>query len=303
MECSVYIGNEAIHAVMGRAGRKGVQIERVCSEPLAPGAVIGGVFIDEAAVKAALCSLWGCSHLPQRGVRLVVGGRSVFLKRSVVPTLSRGKLQRVLVDEFPEVEDPAELLYDYAVLTPRLPEGGGAVLCTAAPRAFIQSYRQLFASAGIGLRSAELNIGGLIKVARLSAALQRESCVVVVLDDLGVDLTLLAAGDYRFCNRSRLLEGRGTLQSAAEIGRLLSSMVQFNASEKGEPVKHVYLAGLKEGEEGLCAALGESLGIAADPFPDCPEIAALPRRRGCQFTLAEHLYAVGGLIRTGGIWG
>ena len=46
MECSVYIGNEAIHAVMGRAGRKGVQIERVCSEPLAPGAVIGGVFID-----------------------------------------------------------------------------------------------------------------------------------------------------------------------------------------------------------------------------------------------------------------
>ena len=73
MECSVYIGNEAIHAVMGRAGRKGVQIERVCSEPLAPGAVIGGVFIDEAAVKAALCSLWGRSHLPQRGVRLVVG--------------------------------------------------------------------------------------------------------------------------------------------------------------------------------------------------------------------------------------
>ena len=162
MDTSIYIGTQALQAVCGAAGKKGIVITDYASIPLPEGALINGVITDEQAVAGAVQALVR-QHptLPMKAVQLTLDSSLIYFKQALLPNLPKHKMQALVAGEFADVEGANELLCDYAVLERNGEQGGVNALLSAVKRDLVGSYLELFSSLGItlsGLNTAECRV-------------------------------------------------------------------------------------------------------------------------------------------------
>jgi Tfp pilus assembly PilM family ATPase len=293
MDTSIYFANGTLRAVAGSAGKRSLTVEDAATLRLPEGALINGVITGEDALAAAIHTLREeHPRMPMRNVRLAFDSSMIYFKQAELPRLPVKRTLEMIRGEFSEMEE--ELLYDYAVLNPRTDNGGMYVLLNAVKRELIMSYIAFFQSQGITLSAISTALSSQIKLVRALPSLGRETFIMLVLDGNMLGASLYVEGEFRFANRARLFAERGSKALEAEIERTVSTLIQFNQSEKsGATISHLYLCGLTREEEGIhgdvCRAFGLKRGLLTGED--------LIHSRSAEFDLTDYIYATGNLLR------
>lgn len=289
---SVYISNENIQVVIGKRSGNKLSIKKAISEAVPEGSIIGGVITDEAALRSQLIGLWQAHKLPKSGLRLVIESSSVDMKTVTVPNVSNNAYMTKLISESLPDPNGEEVVYDYKPLF-RAPEGMITVLGCMAERSFVQSYIDLFSGAKLTLDSIDLAVCGQIRMAQFCKSLSERTYIVAVIDNSTVSQFLFTNGKYRFSNRTRVLNNRETPEMSDEIAKMISSLVQFNKSEKsGAEISDVYFCGFSSQEINTAALMLDST-MNLETLPDMPEIAY---PAGKNMWLSEYVFAAANLI-------
>lgn len=270
MPTAIYLGNDKIQIITGKASRGKLKIKRAYSESLPEGIIINGIITDDLWLKEHLRELKAQRILPRGKVDLVVDSGDILCKTAVMPIVSEKKLKKLVAGEFAEaVAAGQDKLYDYSVLTQKNADGkGGTVLCTAADRSLVESYIDLFTSINTNLASIRLGLDCAISLCMGLSVLAEQTYILMLLDGNTMVSILFVEGRYFFSQRTRLLENRGGDSSAGELNKNISYITQFNKSQNsGGEISHVYLCGLSEAESKLPQELSQLSGFSADKLP------------------------------------
>ena len=113
---------------------------------------------------------------------------------------------------------------------------------------------------------------------------------------------LFVDGAFAFFSSTRLFSARGTEESYAEIGRIVSSLMQFNASQRnGRAVGDVWFGGLTQAETApgaLVDTVAQSFSVTARVFGGSAQIKGTYGKGGA-FPAAQYLCCVGDLYEGG----
>ena len=294
MITSLCIANERLLAVCGHADGRGVTIRKYASAPLAPGTVINGLITDEAAFVTALNALFSSLGGRPSGVRLALNSSQIYVKRGVVPKLPKRRLLKWVASEFSDVDpEDDELICDCMLVRELGSEQGCAALLCAARKSLIASYVELMRAQKLKIDCIDTTHAALQKLVALMPSTRQETCIVLCLDGNVLDAALYVDGEYRLNNRVRLIAERGGAESTAEISRMVSSIIQFNLSERsGKAVRRVFVVGGREDERAMMQAVSTAYDLQVAPLSD-PDGAI---RAGEGFALAEYALAAGNLI-------
>ena len=264
----------------------------VAEQKLPEGCILNGVITDEAALKTELSAMWKAFRLPKKGLRLVLESGAVSTKLLTLPNLSKPAYMNKLISDNLPGSESGEAVYDYKTLG-AAPEGGISVLACMAERSFVKSYIELFSGAGLKLASIDLAVSGLIRLVKFCGEFSDRTFVISVIDRNNVSQFLFIKGEYRFSNRTRVMWNRDTPELADEMARMVSSLVQFNKSEKsGEDITNVYFCGFSDEEINSASLNFDNIEFSALPEMksiSCPGAKSYGWTSDCVFNLGNLL--------------
>lgn len=293
MATSIYISNERIDIVKGSVNSKKIKIKKVIDIPITEGAIINGIITDENEISEKLKEAFEKNPSLDKNILLTVDSGSIYVKKLTVPALSVRKLKGIIKDNFSEIEGYEDLLYDFAILDMQEKKDGVLVLACAVERELLQSYYDIFDKLNIKIKKINISHACAISLISRVGALLNNTFVISILDKNSISNLLFVNGIYSYSNRTRLVEQRGTLECAQEISSNLSSLIQFNKSEKnGTDIESFYFCGAGDSEKELFDTLSRDLERNVSEFKTQGDIVF----KGGKSSVAEHFYAIGNLI-------
>lgn len=298
MGTSVYCSATHIKLVEGSASGKKIRITAYESYPLPEGVLINGMITDEDAVATALKEMAKERKLQNKSVALVVDSSNITLRTLTAPLLSKKEVLAFARQELSLYqEQDADIVYDYAVLTPKLEGGGGSILAAAASRSFFESYLSVFRTVGMKVSGINIGVNCQVKLARLFKAQVEGAYILAHVDGNNLLLTLFEGGRYLLANRYRLLFTFGSQGWFHEFADHVSSVIQFNKGQKGnKDIAAVYIDGLhSEARETIASGLA-AFHIQVLPFPQAGAIEVSTRNEE-EFQLGKYQYNVGNLLK------
>lgn len=290
---SLYLCNRTVYAAVGSPTANGAKITAVCRDELPEGCLINGVITNESDLAAALRDFFAKNRLPAKRVALCVGGSQFQHKLLTLPTMSEKKLCAVLARELSTAGVEADApLDDYLLLHRDAKAKTDTMLACRVESALVESYAALARDAGLTLSSLDYSLSGQLKLTAATPALAGSTFVVLHFDGDTLLATLYEQGVFTYASRSRLFYARGTAESGSEITQKLSGLVQFHIANKGaEPIATAYFGGCTQDDLDVCRPGCLSLGLAAEVFPDSPNL-----RLPDGVHLADTMFAAGNLI-------
>ncbi len=263
MAVSIFISNNFINVTAGSLQKNKLNVTKCIKTPIQEGLVINGIIMNEDRLADALKNIWADNGGLAKSAKLVVSSTSVLVKKLRVPAVNDRKLLDIIKDEYSEVENYNNLVYDYRVLNPKVKEGGMEVLACACEREFIESYISLFEKSGIALEAITPALSSIINTTSLYKDLSHGTYVIANLDGNNLANTLFVNGEYYYSSRSRLLEDFGTEDADNEMYRILSSLIQFNKSQKtGFDITNIFFTGdINEQSTQIGAQLSRALEV------------------------------------------
>lgn len=293
MATSIYISNEKIDIVQGSVKSKKIKINNVIDIPITEGAIINGVITDEYEISEKLKEAFDKNPSLDKNILLTVDSGSIYVKKLTVPAISAKKLRNIIKDNFSEIEGYEDFLYDFATLDMGEKKDGALVLACAVERELIESYYDIFKKLNIKIKKINISHACAISLISKVGTYLNDTFVISILDKNNMSNLLFVNGVYSYSNRTRLVEHRGSDACASEISNILSSLIQFNKSEKnGTEIENFYFCGVNENENGLFETLTRDLERNVSEFKTQDNIIF----RDKKFSAAEHFYAIGNLI-------
>lgn len=292
MATSIYISNERIDIIQGFVKAKKIIIKNVIDIPITEGAIINGVITDEFEISKKLREAFDKNPSLDKNILLTVDSGSIYVKKLTVPALSARKLSGIIKDNFSEIEGYEDLLYDFATLDMADKKDGVLVLACAVERELIESYYEIFKKLNIKIKKINISHACAISLISKVGTLLNDTFVISILDKNNMSNLLFVNGIYSYSNRTRLVEQRGSEACAQEISNILSSLIQFNKSEKnGTDIESIYFCGINENEDELFNTLARDLERNVSEFKTQDNIIFRDKS-----SVAEHFYAIGNLI-------
>lgn len=267
MTTAVFITNDKIQVAQGGMKGKTLAVKRLFQEPLEEGAMINGIITNDSDVKEAVKRMWKKYELPDKKITLIVQGRGVSTKLVNAPKLNENKMLAFVKGEFSGNENYQDMVFDYSVRERNGENGGAVVLACMAEPDFLRAYTDIFGSLGIKLEKIDTALNCQIKLSEKISEFGNKTFVICLADRNTVTMTLFVNGKYSFSNSSRLNAERNSPDLADNVGRLVSSIIQFNKSEKnGFDITDVYFGGFDDGEYQPLSVIGSAFGINAQKF-------------------------------------
>lgn len=279
MSVSMYISNNYINVISGNRAKNSLTLKNCIKVPIQEGLLINGMITNEDSLAAAIKNVWADNPELAKSVKLVVSSTSVLSKKLKVPAVNDKKLLDIIKDEYSEVENYKELIYDYRVLNPKSKDGGMDIVACAVEREFIEGYINLFEKCSIKLESITTALSSIMNAVSLFEEFSHATYVITNLDGNNLSNTLFVNGEYNYSSRSRLLEELGSEDSENELYRALSSLIQFNKSQKtGFDITDIYFTGdLSDGISEFLGRLSQALGVRVSPL-SVPKGVSIPDR-------------------------
>lgn len=294
MAISVYLSNDKLQAVIGEGSKKGIQIKAVLETALPEGCLINGTIADEGQLQEEVARIWKEYQLPKKDVALVVESNQIISRQITVPGLKDKEVLSVIEKEFMDIDKKLPL-YDYMQLKSRRGSKTAPVIASFAEGQMVEAYIKLFNHLGVSLVSITSTLCAAVKLFEMSDFFTGKTCVVMLMENNGVTSYLLENGTYIYHSRTRLFAEEGTVDRTNEISRVLSTMVQFEASRKsGYKLEQVYFGGLTKDGAPLFNNIALTLNLEAGPLEAVKEVKLSP---GVEQPLSNMIYAAGNLIR------
>lgn len=299
LRLSVYFSEDAIHVLLGKRGRK-VKVMACQILPLNPGTLINDVVTEDDHLKEVLIKIRGRYPNYSGKVRLVLGNSRILSKTMQVPSLPGRHILDIAKRELmASYHINEEMIYDYTTLRTRNADNkGGTILAVAVKRELIDSFTRLFGECGMKLIEADVALNAILGLTQNLRHLDRETYILSVLDGRSILSFVFVEGEYKYSNRYRLVSEEESMGSEMELVAHLSSLIQFNRSQKiGREIEKIYFCGVnREREDNLISFLKRELdgNIEIQRFDGPGIYEAVP---GMDYRLSDYPFATGTLCR------
>ncbi|MBC3796778.1 type IV pilus biogenesis protein PilM [Acetobacterium tundrae] len=247
MQTIVFFSNDGIQVVQGTMKGGQLTIQHFKTLPVEAGALINGVITNEEAIRQTLSDALAENPGLFINMKLVIESSLIASKNVEVPRLKPKELAALTATE---LEDTAgnyeELVVDYSNIPG---PNGNNLFCCGVEKRVIESYLALFESLKIRVLSIDVGLNAIIQYVSGTKDYKGITLAINILDGRDLLSILFENGLYIFSTRSRLMSERGTDAFADELSAKLSSLIQFNKSQKSEYSLNISLyAGLDEFE-------------------------------------------------------
>ncbi|MGL5677470.1 MAG: type IV pilus biogenesis protein PilM [Cellulosilyticaceae bacterium] len=237
----IYINNDQMSIVEGKLAKDG-SVNIVYQEQIAlpAGTVLNGVILQKESVVETLKTY----KKRLNKVTILLNSSHIITKKMMLPPLSEAQIISVLKKEFALLEQNEKYIYDFS----RLSKGENhSIMACAMPESFLTRYKEIFEEAGIKVKAIDVALNGILKWAKAQVVLQDKCCVLNIMDQQTMTAILLQKGEYIFHNKTRLVGESLAPGYGAELFTSLSSMIQFNKSQKtGHSIEASYYVGIQE---------------------------------------------------------
>lgn len=272
MRTSVYLSNRNLQIAIGDTKNKKVNIERLYNIDIQEGNLINGVITNQEGLKRQLEELWSRYEIPRTSVELTVDSTQIATKVLEIPKMKEKSTYELIQKEFSNIDNPSQYTYDYRIIRRDTKAKTVRILAAAANRNLIQSYIDLFKEMKIEVDCIDISQNGILKTIELNSQVTNENFMITILDGDNLVNTLIVDGQYKLFERNRIFNERGTREFAVEIGKNMSSLLQFLSSEdKDKKVEDVYLGGFERGDQEECNDVIRSLGLRVVTNYELPE--------------------------------
>lgn len=289
----VYLSNQNIRVLAGEEKNGKLVVERICETTVPEECLINGVITDEKILMDYLKSFWVQHNLAHKGVRLVVNSSQLAVKMLEIPNMKPDAIQEILKQEFADMERKQDPIFAYHVF--RRTKTVLRILGTAAERSFVNSFFELFGQIGVEITAIHAALECGVRFLHQFAPIQHESCIVQLVDDNNLTSILWVDGRFENATRVRLFSENGTEAFGAEISRTVSHLMQFYASlRKEEPIRHVFIGGLKKADLPFYAQGVESLNLQVQSL-DADGMVTLPAQENGR-DVSDYVYLLGALL-------
>lgn len=264
MKKVLYINNDQVKILLADLKRGEAKVIKSLEYTLEPGSVVNGVLIKTNEI---LNIVKGNRKL-LKNATVVLNSSNIQIKKVDHPQLKGSKLDSYIIREF-SIPDDASLVYG---TTSRKIENQYKTIFMGVPVEIIKSYLQLFDEAKVKIGRFEVLQNGMAKFVKNKQDLAGQTFVLNLIEGNNLISVLIEAGEYVLTDRSRLLSEPGSEQFLEELLQKISSIIQFNRSQKSpyEITKSYYVGLPRESllileEKGLERNIGlELVGFIDD---------------------------------------
>jgi len=286
------VGIQVLQGVIKKGGQLTIRNSRTL--PLEAGALINGVITNGEALRTAITSAMEEDQNLFKNINLIIDSSLIMTKNIEVPKLSPKALSALAMTEF---EDTAgnyeELVVDYSSIPG---PNGQNMFCCAVEKRVLEPYVALFEGLKIKINSIDVGLNAIIKYVSGTRDYGGMTFALNIVDGNNLISLLFENGLYIFSNRSRLMADRGTDAFASELSTRLSSLIQFNKSEKSEHTLVMSLyAGLDEFELNTLQTLVFDPDLKLFILPQTPNVKAAFNIDDT-FDFGGYLYPVSGFF-------
>ncbi len=246
MQTTIYLGSDAIQILQGDVRGGKLTISKHLTVEMGPGAMINGVITNEDMLLDAIDQADEAGDIDFHNTNLVINSSLIVNKNVAVPKMTPKELTELSHHEFEDATNFENLIIDYSGIRGKQ---GTNMLCCAVEREVLESYIRLFETAGIKLRRIDTALNATINYVEATNEYDGQTFAINMLDGNNLMYALFENGVYTFSSQARIMAERGTEAFTIEMASKLSSLVQFNKSQKSEYVlDKAYYAGLTRDE-------------------------------------------------------
>jgi cytoskeletal protein RodZ len=264
----LYINNDEVKILLADFKKGETKVIKSLQYTLEPGSVINGVLIKTNEI---LNILKGNSKL-LKNATVVLNSSNIQIKKLDHPELKGKQFDNYIKKEFSIPEDTS-IIYGS---TSRKIGNQYKTIFMGVPVDIIKSYLQLFEEAKIKLGRFEILQNGMAKFVKNKKDLEGQTFVLNLIEGNNLISVLMEAGEYVLTERSRLMAEPGSDQFLDELLQKISSLVQFNKSQKSPyEIAKSYYVGLPRDmlltleEKSLSSSIGlEIVGFIDDSLHD-----------------------------------
>ena len=147
---AVDIGSSSVKALELKRTGKGIEVDKLGVELLAPDIVVDGAIVDTGAVSTTIVKVFDENKIKTKGVATSVSGHSVIVKRLSMASMSEEELIEAIQSEASQhiPFDIAEVNLDHQTLETDPNTGNMDVLLVAAKKDKILNYTNVLSLAG-----------------------------------------------------------------------------------------------------------------------------------------------------------
>lgn len=257
MKKVLYINNDQVRILQAEIKNGEVKVAKSLNFTLEEGSVINGVLIKS---KEILNIIKGNRKL-LKGATIVLNSSNIQIKKLDHPELKGNKLNNYIRNEF-SIPDDGSLIYGS---TSRKIGNQIRTLFMSVPQELLTSYFKLFKEAGIKPGRIEILQNGMAKFVKNRKNLANQTFVLNLIEGSNLISVLIEAGEYVLTDRNRLMAEPGTDEFLDELITKLSSMIQFNISQKSPyEITKSYYVGLPAEKLNILKEKSESKKLGLD---------------------------------------
>jgi Tfp pilus assembly PilM family ATPase len=288
--------------VAGDADAKTLKIRKYAELLLPAGGMINGIITDEEIMTRFFAQVNNEYALGKEQTLLVINNNNIQAKNLEVPPVSEEMILNFIAREYSQYSEDENTgnVYDYTVLSPRSASGGMQILAVGVQRELLEVYRKTLINAGFDLKRIDIGLNCQIKLARFLPQLQQGSIILAFVDERSLALTLFENGNYVVANRYRLTHIEGDPELTDEIGGNISSMIQFNKTQKDSAaITAAYMAGASEMLIGALRSSLTYLGIEIQSLDmsDRITLQGAGSTEAAPFNAGSYLLNLGNLLK------
>lgn len=297
---SLYCSATHLRLLIGSVSGQKATVDEFRELALPEQSMINGIITNEDAMLRFFDGVTQEFGPYRQDVALVIESNNIRTRLMTLPAVKEARLSLFVKQEFGEISEETDDIFDFTVLGPDRKRGGLEVLGIAAGKVLLRNYINVLERAGLKLKRIDVGTNVLTKLARFVPQLGSSNSILVHDDDGSLTISLFEQGAYRISQRYRLLNAQGTPERFREIASNISSMVQFQTSQRRDiNIEAIHV--LSENPEQL-PQLAE-----ATQFLEIPLVAldldAQLRLTGKAsfdqrlFSASKYLYNIGTLVR------
>ncbi len=249
MVTAVYLSDESVQVLVGKTGRKQIEITEAFQKELPPGSISNGNIISEETVSEVLSNIWKEHGLSGKHVRVVVNASPITLKKFELPAVKKKELRQLVRREMGG--QSGDEIIDYM----RRPAGGKriSVYAAAGQKDYLLKYQRVFQKAGIKPDKLLPSRICLEKVLSHMKVLSDKPCIVQILEGTRMTSVLWVDKEAVYAMRTNIPGEYGSFQFGLEVSRAVSNLLQFYMTqEKHQEIRNVYLSGITEKDFLIC---------------------------------------------------
>lgn len=284
MATIIYLNNDEAIIVKGSKRPRGLCIESIEHIPLQEGSIINGIILEKENIIKALKPFKN----QLKGANLILDSSNITIKKIEIPKAAKKNINNIMKHEMTILEAQEELVIGHSI---KETDNMLSVLGAAAPKSLVESYIELFKAIEVRLSAVNVATEAFVELVT-SQKPNSGSRVFNIISGRNMTSIILQGSSYSFANRSRLLEIPNTSQRTTEIYSKLSTMIQFNKSQKSQnKLETSMYIGLQEEEIASLQKYATEVNSESEIIAFIPKLDKIMGNK----EIAKAIYPIAGL--------